>query len=192
MQGIIANLKRHIGLTGEEEAAYLAMTRTRSIFRKHLLLQEGDVGDCQWYVQRGCLYGYELNEKGEEHIIKFAVEDQWIADMHSFLTGMPSRLNIQAAEDSIVVEIRRPGLEGLYRAIPQLERFGRVHMENAFVAMQDRLLAAISKTAEERYLDFVRQSPELDRRLPQYMIASYLGITPEFLSKIRKKASFLK
>ncbi|HVI47265.1 MAG TPA: Crp/Fnr family transcriptional regulator [Chitinophaga sp.] len=189
MQPIIAHLKRYIPLSGEEEAIFLGAVRTRRIRKKQLLLPEGDVCRQQWYVQSGCLYGYDLNEKGGMHIIKFAVEDQWIGDMHSFLCETPSLMNIEAAEASVVIEISKPSLDELYTKIPQLERFGRLNMESAFIAMQNRMLAAISQTAEERYAAFAQQFPELDQRLPQYMIASYLGITAEFLSKIRKKLS---
>lgn len=184
---IIENIRQYINLSSSEADRVLACARLRKLRRKQILLQEGDVGHARWYVQTGCLYGYDLNDNGEVHVIKFAVENTWISDMHSFLTGQPSRLNIETVEASEVWEVNKSAWDQLYLAIPQLERYGRILMETAFVAMQDRVLAGISQTAEARYVAFAESSPLLNEHLPQYLIASYLGITPEFLSKIKKK-----
>jgi CRP-like cAMP-binding protein len=139
------------------------------------------------FVTRGCLRAYYVNDKGEEHIAQFAVEDWWIGDMYSFLTDTPSTLSIEALEECELLQIDRPGLEDLYVKLPKMERFFRIIIQNAFIAAQKRVISSMSKTADERYLDFIKKYPNIEQRIPQYQVAAYLGVTPEFLSRIRKK-----
>jgi CRP-like cAMP-binding protein len=151
------------------------------------LLQQGEVSRSETFVTEGCLRAYYVNDKGEEHIAQFAVEDWWIGDLYSFLTNTPSTLHIEALEACELLQIDRPGLEDLYLKVPKLERFFRIIIQNAFIASQNRVLSSMSKTADERYQDFIRKYPNIEQRVSQYQVAAYLGVTPEFLSRIRKK-----
>lgn len=169
-----------------ELQALEARISQKKVRRRQYLLQEGDV--CRYYdfVVEGCLRMYRLDEKGTEHVLQFAVEDGWIGDIGSFHTEQPSRLFIDALEASTVLRISKQDLIYLYVHHPKFDRYFRVLVENAFVKMQGRVLQNISSTAEERYLSFLAHYPNLSNRIPQIQIASFIGVTPEFLSKIRK------
>lgn len=184
-----AGLSRHIQLTDEEKELLWQAVTLRKYRKRQYVLQTGDVCRHENFVVSGCLRAYYIDDAGTEHIIMFAVEDWWTSDLLSFLTQTPAQLNIDALEDSEVLQIERSALEALYHKIPKLERFFRIIMQNAFIAQQQRILFNISKTAKERYLYFIEKYPKLEQRLPQHQIAAYLGITPEFLSQIRKQLS---
>jgi CRP-like cAMP-binding protein len=184
---LIKHLSRHISLTDEEVILLTTAFKPRHLKKKAFLLHQGEVSRQETFVTRGCLRAFYVNEKGEEHIAQFAVEDWWIGDMYSFLTATPSTLHIEALEDCELLQIDRQGLEDLYLKLPKMERFFRIIIQNAFIASQRRVLSAMSQTADERYLDFIRKYPNIEQRVSQYQIASYLGVTPEFLSRIRKK-----
>lgn len=184
---LFKNFSRHIALSPDEQAVVQAALRLRSLARKEMLLQEGETARFENFVLEGCLKAYTLDENGFEHILHFCPEDWWISDLHSFLTGTPATLFIEAIEPSVVVQIEKERLEELYRQVPKLERFFRIMLQNAFVALQQRILTNIGLTADDRYAAFLKKYPGLEQRLPQYLVASYLGITPEFLSKIRAK-----
>jgi CRP-like cAMP-binding protein len=158
----------------------------RRVKRRQFILQEGF--PCQHYsfVVSGCLRLYGVDPKGTEHNLQFAAENEWIADIGSFHSGKPSQLFIEVIEPSVVLQIEKQDLYFLYTNIPRLDRIFKVIIENKFVELQNRVLQTISSTAQERYLSFLEQYPNLAGRLPNTQIASYLGITPEFLSKIRK------
>lgn len=184
-----AGLSRHIQLTDEEKELLWQYVTLRKYRKRQYVLQAGDVCRHENFVVSGCLRAYYVDDAGTEHIIMFAVEDWWTSDLLSFLTQTPAQLNIDALEDAEVLQIERSALEALYHKIPKLERFFRIMMQNAFIAQQQRILFNISKTAKERYLYFIEKYPKLEQRLPQHQIAAYLGITPEFLSQIRKQLS---
>ncbi|KAB2918206.1 MAG: Crp/Fnr family transcriptional regulator [Bacteroidetes bacterium] len=184
-----AGLSRHIQLTDEEKELLWQAVTLRKYRKRQYVLQAGDVCRYENFVVSGCLRAYYIDDAGTEHIIMFAVEDWWTSDLLSFLTQTPSKLNIDALEDSEVLQIEHSALEALYLKIPKLERFFRIMMQNAYIAQQQRILFNISKTAKERYLYFIEKYPKLEQRLPQHQIAAYLGITPEFLSQIRKQLS---
>lgn len=153
--------------------------------RKQYVLQEGDICRFFSFVVRGCLRSYAIDEKGNTHILQFATENWWITDMGSFYEKKESKLNIDALEDTMVLQISFDNLTGLYNHAPKFNRIFRVLIENSHVALQKRLMQTISSSAEERYLSFLETYPHLSNRLPQTQIAAYLGITPEFLSRIR-------
>jgi CRP-like cAMP-binding protein len=163
--------------------------KARTFRKRQYVLQAGDVCESEYYVFKGCLRAYLVNEKGEEHIVQFAVEDWWVGDMYSFLTETPAKLNIETVEESTLLLIAKKDMEELYREIPKLERFFRILVQNAFIALQERVLDAMSKNVEQRYIEFHRKYPQIEQRVPQHMIASFLGATPEFLSRIRKNLS---
>jgi CRP-like cAMP-binding protein len=128
-----------------------------------------------------------VDEKGEEHVIEFAVDDWWASDLHSFLTGEPATFNIDALEDSRLLLLDRDSRESLLKAVPKMERFFRLLQEAHYVATHRRISETLSKTADERYLSFLNMHADLARRIPQKHIASYLGITPQSLSRVRKE-----
>lgn len=156
------------------------------LFRKRqFVLQEGDVCTQFNFIVRGCLRMYKIDEKGNTHILQFASENNWINDLGSFHGLRPSSLNIDAIEDTVVLQISRHDLISLYLDSPKFDRIFRVLIENAYVRLQERLLQTISSTAEERYQTFLELYPHLTKRLSQVQIAAFLGITPEFLSRLR-------
>ena len=183
---ILRNVSRHVALNGEEEQYFRSILKIRTLRKRQYLLQAGDVCHFETFVNRGCLRAFTTNNKGEEHTAMFAIEDWWISDLFSFLTGTPASQHIEALEETEVTMIEKNDLENLYLKVPKFDRFMRIILQNAFVANQQRVLASISQTAEEKYLNFIKKYPAMEQRIPQHQIASYLGITPETISRIRK------
>jgi CRP-like cAMP-binding protein len=132
---------------------------------------------------------YFIDSKGQEHIVQFAIEGWWISDLQSFILQAPATFNVQAIEDCELLELSYESLETLYERVPKMERYFRVITQRAFVSFQQRIVQNISMTAEERYLAFRSKYPKIELRIPQRLIASYLGISAEFLSKIKARLS---
>lgn len=187
LQPLLSYLSQYIVLSPEEEALFVSKIRIRKYLKGQFVLQQGDVCTHESFVLSGCLKQYHTDGSGHEHIVMFAIEDWWAGDLGSFITQSPSSFNLQCLENCLLAQLSSTDLEALYQAIPQLERFFRIIIQKAYIASQHRIVNNFSKTAKERYLQFRRQYPKIDQRVPQYMIASYLGITPEFLSKIRSQ-----
>lgn len=141
------------------------------------------------FVNDGCLREYTVDHKGEEHVIQFAIKDWWISDLTSFLSGSPSTHNIDALQDADILILEREARDNMLEAVPKMERFFRLLMESNYVAARRRITYSLSASAEERYLAFIKIYPELVEQVPQHHIASYLGITPQSLSRIRKELS---
>jgi len=184
---LLQNISKYIQLTQEERDYFTSAIQIKRLRKKQYLVQEGDVCRYESFVNKGCLRTYHVDEKGQEHIAQFAIEGWWISDMYSFLTVTPARFNVDALEDSELLCLDKPSVEELYIQVPKSERFFRIILQNAFIAHQQRIIANMSKTAEERYLDFINHYPKVEQRVPQHQIASYLGITPESLSRIRRQ-----
>ena len=182
---IIGNLTRCTSLPFEQQQRFLAALEVKQVPKKLQLLRAGDVCDIEAYVNKGCMRSYFLDEQGHEVTLQFATEDWWVSDIVSFSEGTPSRMFIEALEDSELLCIHRERKEQLYRDIPGLERVFRMMLQRNLGALQDRLFATMALPAEDRYTAFLKRFPGLPNRVPQHMIASYLGITPEFLSKLR-------
>ncbi len=178
-----------IPLNKEEKELVRAKFHPRLFRKRQYVLQEGNVCTHFYFVVRGCLRMYKIDEKGGTHILQFAAENYWINDLGSFHGVKPSTLNIDALEDTVVLQISRDDLISLYIDAPKFNRIFRVLIENSFVRLQERLLQNISSTAEERYQSFLEVYPHLVNRLSQVQIASFLGITPEFLSRLRNRLS---
>lgn len=176
-----------IPLTQEERDLVTAKFRLRLFRKKQYVLQAGDHCTQFNFVLRGCLRMYKVDEQGNTHVLQFASENNWINDLGSFHQFKPSSLDIDALEDTVVLQISYNELISLYQAAPKFDRIFRVIIENGFIRLQERLLQNISVTAEERYLSFQELYPHLVNRLSQVQIASFLGITPEFLSRLRSK-----
>jgi CRP/FNR family transcriptional regulator len=161
----------------------------KKLRKKQYLLQEGDVWKYDAFISSGCLRTYSIDEKGNEHIIGFSIENWWTGDRESILSGEPSRFNIDAIEDSELVLFTHSNFELLCHEIPEFNHMVNTILQRSFVAAQNRIQAALSYTAEEKYLNFVKKYPGFAMRIPQSMIASYLGMTPETLSRIRTQTA---
>jgi CRP-like cAMP-binding protein len=184
---ILKNISRFITLTTEEERYFISLLKIKKLKKKQYLLQEGNINRYQYFVNKGCLRTYTIDERGLEHIIQFAIEDWWTGDMYSFLTQTPARYTIEALEDSEVVCLDKASMEELYLKVPKFEKFFRQLLQNAFISLQERIISNLSKPADERYCTFIEKYPKMEQRLPLKQIASYLGITPESLSRIRSQ-----
>jgi CRP-like cAMP-binding protein len=160
---------------------------SRKLRRRQYLLQEGDVCRYQAFVEKGILRSYSIDDKGSEHILQFATEGWWIADLSSFLTDEPSVFNMEALEDVELLLIDKPSWNLSMQKIPKLEHYFRILIQNHLIATQKRLMQSLSETAEEKYLRFAKTYPSCVQRVPQHMIASYLGVTRETLSRMRKQ-----
>jgi CRP-like cAMP-binding protein len=183
---IIKNLQRHISPTNEEIQIFLSLVTPKTVKRKEFLLREGDVARNQFFVVSGCLRTYTIDAHGKEHILMFAPEDWWCSgDLYSFLSGQPSMNNIDALEETSVLQISKDNLEILYQQTPKFERFFRILFQNGFVFHQNRINTNLSQPAEGRYDLFTQAYPRLESRIPQKYIASYIGITPEFFSQMK-------
>lgn len=174
-------------LNKKEKELVCQKFKSRLFRKKQYVLQEGEICMQFYFVVKGCLRMYKIDDKGDTHILQFASENYWIIDLGSFHGLKPSALNIDANEDTVVLQISRDDLISLYTEAPKFDRIFRVLIENSFVRLQERLLQNISSTAEERYEAFLHTYAHLVNRLSQVQIASFLGITPEFLSRLRNR-----
>ena len=184
---LIDYFDRLLPLDNEEKSIVAAVFKERRIKRRQFILQEGDVCNLNTFVVEGCFRMYMVDGSGKEHNLQFAVENWWIGDIGSFHSESPSRLNIEAIENSVILQIKKADQLRLFVEYPTFNRIFRVLTENALVSSQTRVLQNISSTAEERYLDFLQRYPYFFNRISNVQISSYLGVTPEFLSTIRKK-----
>ncbi|MBP0905752.1 Crp/Fnr family transcriptional regulator [Mariniflexile gromovii] len=184
---LLKYINNYIDLTDDE----IAFLKSKLIIRKYLkgqyIVQQGDICKYECFVLKGCTKTFYVDKEGQEHILMFSIEDWWTSDMGSFITQTPADFNVQCLENSELVMFSYDIIEDLYREIPKLERFFRQIIERAFVASQKRIVRSFSLSAKEQYLYFRDQYPLIEQRIPQYMIASYLGITKEFLSKIKSQ-----
>lgn len=181
---LLKNIATHISLTNEEEAYFVSFLQHRKIRKKHFLYQEGDISKFQAFVAEGCLRSYSIDKNGFEHVLQFAPPGWWIGDIQSIITQEPGTLYIDAVEDSEVLLLFKKDLEKIYTTVPKLERFFRILAENALATYQHRLIGNLSLSAKERYENFCRLYPSLIQCLPQKQVAAYIGVTPEFLSKM--------
>mgnify|MGYP003637537783 FL=1 len=183
---LIAHFKKSIILTDDEVEVVSEYFTLVKLKKKEILLFVGDHSSHMRFISEGCLRSYYVDGDAKEHIIQFGIEDWWINNLYSYLTNTPSKQFIQAIESSVVLQIHKDKLNELFNSVPAIERFFRFKFEKAYVSLQERTINTMSKTAEERYIEFRTKYRDIEQRVPQYMVASYLGITPEFLSSLRK------
>lgn len=186
---LIEHFGHYIPLREAEKNELRQRVVERKVKRRQFILQENDACKHYSFVVSGCFKMYGIDYNGGEHIIQFAAENEWIADISSFHSGKESRLYIEALEPSVILQIDQTNLIYLYHNYHKFDRIFRVLIENKYTELQNRVMQNISSTAEERYFTFLEQYPKLASRLPNTQIASYIGITPEFLSKIRRMSS---
>jgi CRP-like cAMP-binding protein len=184
---ILQHIARYIQLDKTEAALFVSLLQHKIIPRKEFLLRQGDICKTENFMIRGCLRVYTVDDNGVEHIVMFGVEDWWVGDLYSFLTQSPASYFIDALEETEVLQISKPNLDTLYERVPKFERFFRILFQNAFIAQQNRINQNLAFTAEQRYLEFIIKYPQLEQRIPQKQVAAYLGITPVFLSMLRRK-----
>jgi CRP-like cAMP-binding protein len=184
---LITNISKHISLTAEEIEFFTSLLKSRSLANGEFLLREGDICKYESFVTKGCLKTYYLDENGFEHIIDFSIEEWWADDLYSLLTQTASKSNIKAIENTDILQIGKNDLELLYQKIPKFERFFRVLFQNAYITQREQINLALSASAQERYLLFLKKKPYAEKRFSQKDIASYLGVTPQFLSTLKKK-----
>ena len=184
---LFENIARFVELTASEKDYIASKLKIKKLRKRQYFLQQGDVCKWQAFVFNGCLRMYEIDDKGIEHVIQFSPEDWWISDIYSFFTAEPSKVNIEAMEDSELFIFDKETLEDIYKHVPKMERYFRLLMQNSLIALTRRVSQTLSKTASERYLDFIQRYPKIEQRVPNHQIASFLGIKPESLSRIRKQ-----
>ena len=183
-QLILDNVCRHIQLSESEKNIFLDLLEPRVVKRKELLLREGEICRYSTFVTKGCLRGFTMDKNGAEHILSFAPPGWWIADMFSLLGRKPAIQRIEALEDTDILQLSKTDQDKLYVEVPKFERFFRILTENSLVANQQRIIDSMSLTAEERYLLFCNRYPTLIDQLPHKQIAAYIGVTPEFFSRM--------
>ncbi|WP_114937046.1 Crp/Fnr family transcriptional regulator [Mucilaginibacter endophyticus] len=179
---------RSVNLTTEETALFNEILEYRKVPKKTRLLQAGDICNFEAYVNKGCIREYVIDENGAEVTLQFAVEDWWVSDLASFQDQSLAHMNIETLEDCELLILTRDSKERLLTEVPKLERMFRLMLQRHLTVVQKRLFKTISTTAMEKYLEFINRYPNIPQRVPQHYIASYLGISPEFLSKLRTRS----
>jgi len=181
---LLQNIAKHIQLSADEEKYFLSLWQTKKLRRKQFLQQEGEVTKNVVFVVSGLLRMYSIDKNGFEHILQFAPPGWWIGDIKSYLSQQPGNLYVDTLEDCEILLMEKDQLDQLYRNVPSFERFFRILAENSLATYQQRLIDILSLPAIERYNNFCRLYPSLIECLPQKQVASYIGVTPEFLSKM--------
>ena len=191
-EALFQKFDEKIKLTEEEKQLCKSFFTPKKVRKRQYILQEGDVCKSVAFVEKGMLRSYTVDDKGNEHIMQFAFEGWWISDHFSFLTGEPAIYNIDALEDSELLLLSKQAEEQLMERVPKFERYFRILLQNNLIATQRRLIGSLSQSAEERYNQLINGCPNIPQRVPQHMMASFLGITPETLSRIRKQVASSK
>jgi len=186
---LFKSIREKVALTPTKMELCKTFFIPKKLRKKQSLLQEGDVCIYNAFVEKGILRSFSIDEKGNEHIVQFAIEGWWITDLASFLTNSNSIHTIEALEDSELLLLTTEARDALMNQIPMFERYQRVLLQNAYIANQARINSALTETAEDKYLNLGKAYPGIVKRVPQHMLASYLGLTPETLSTVRKQIS---
>jgi len=185
---ILQNVANHISLTKQEAEIFLSFLKPVTIRKKEFLEKSGTVCRHSAFVAKGCLKGFTVDKNAVEHVLSFAPQNWWIADMYSLISQKPGVLSIQAIDDAELLLLSKSDQELIYERLPQFERFFRILTENSLVANQQRLLDNLSLTAEERYENFGKKFPGLLQTVPLKDLASYIGVTPAFFSRMRNQS----
>src|ERR1700741_1943100 len=186
-ESIDAYVTKCISLTADEIGYFHSLLTLKKVKKKTFLLQAGDVCDFEAFIIKGCIRVFYIDDKGDEVILHFAIENWWLGDIASAMHQKETQLFMEALEDTEILVIKTEDKEKLYQKVPKFERMFRLMIQSTHASMMNRLISTMSKPAEERYLEFIKKYPTIPQRVPQHYIASYLGISPEFLSKVRAK-----
>ena len=187
MAQILDNINKIVTLTPEEALLFLSKTEVKTYKAKTIIVNAGEISQYSYFVNSGLLRSFNINDNIVEHVLSFACEGWWIGDMYSLLSQKPGNLFIEVLEDAQVVLLSKENQEILYQQIPKLERFFRILTENSLIAHQERLMDNLSLSAEERFEKFCKRYPTVIQRVPQKQITSYIGVTPEFFSKMKSR-----
>lgn len=184
---ILTHIRRHI-LPGDAEITiFLDLLQPVQVGRRDVLLREGQACRYLYFIEEGALRAFFAGPRGKEHTIMFAVSDWWITDMYCYLNQLPAMVSIEALQDTQLLQLERSRFDTLLQEAPVFEKFFRILMQNAYTREQLRVIQSLSLPAEDRYENFLNKYPHIAALLTQKQIASYLGVTPEFLSVVRKK-----
>lgn len=181
------HLQKHISVSDKEMDRFCQFFEEKSLKKKDFLLKQGGICQYETFVTSGLLRMFHINEKGEEQTLQFGVEDWWFTDLDSFFNQVPSRLNIQALENSSVLVLSFENRQLATQQLPFIQELNWTMLRKSYNALQHRMIDNLSKTADERYLDYVKKYPHIVKRLSNIHIASYLGVSPESLSRIKNK-----
>jgi CRP-like cAMP-binding protein len=181
------HVAKHIQLTQDEEKYFVSLLRCAKVRKKQFIVQPEFTCKHRSYVVKGALRAYLIDDKARDYTIQFAIEDWWISDYSSYIYQEPATLFVEALEDTVLIQIDYHSEQLLLETIPKFEKYLRIITQRSFAFLQKRMLSNLSKSAEERYEEFLKKYPSIVSRVPQYALASYLGFSTEFLSKIRSK-----
>ncbi|WP_064965470.1 Crp/Fnr family transcriptional regulator [Tenacibaculum ovolyticum] len=184
---LIEYIKRYVDISETEINLFKSYLKPRILKKKEFLLNEGQICKSRYFITKGCVRLYYISNKGNEQIIHFGIDNWWITDYESLINKTPSNLYIQATEHTTLFELTQDKFDELCLKLPQTEQLFRKIMEKSYIASQKRIEYMFSLTGEELFNDFITANPDFTKRVPQYMIASYLGMSPEFVSKIKRK-----
>jgi len=184
---VIDYVSRYVELTDDEINHFKSFLKITRVKKRQFIVQPGFVCKCKSYVVKGAFRGYLVDNEGKEHTLAFAIEDWWISDYSSLIYQEPATMFVEALEDSILIQIDYEDEQTFLKEIPKLEKFERIITQRSLAFQQKRLLSNFTKTAEERYDEFMLKYSSIANRVPQYALASYLGFSTEYLSKIRNR-----
>ncbi len=185
---LIKSLGKYVTISDDEAAIVESLFTFKKFRKRQYILQEGEITRYETFILKGVTRTYEVDEKGQEHVVQFGMEDWWVGDLYSFLTEIPTGYHIDCIEDTEVLQITKVNLEILYQQVPKMERHFRILVQNAFIASTRRVVDTLAKSASERYKVFTNKYPQIEQRVSNHQIACYLGITPQSLSRIRSQA----
>lgn len=186
---ILTNIRRYVDFSEEEAGRLLAITKKTRFKKRQFLDQPGYTSNFRNYILQGAFRSYFIDEDGKDHTVQIAIEDWFVSDFYSYINRTPATLYVEALEDAVLLQMSYEDIEGLCKEVHGLSEYFRITTEKAFAFSRMRALSNLSKSAEERYLEFNEMYPGIVQRVPQKIVASYLGMSPEFLSKIRSNLS---
>lgn len=184
---LIQYIRSRVNLTPEEEAFILERFTLRLIKKKHFFIQSGDLLFEQAFIVQGTMRVYYLDIKSQEHVLYFGFQDWWVGDLASIQAQTPSQLNVQALEDTWILSFTQSGIEEIFQFVPSMERMFRIMAQRTLAVLQKRFFLTVSASAEERYLELIKRHPNIEQLVAQHQIASYLGILPESLSRMKRQ-----
>ncbi len=181
------HVAKYIHLTEDEEKYFVSLLRIVNVRKKQFIVQPEFTCKHRTYVVKGAMRAYLIDDRGHDHTIQFAIEDWWISDFSSYINQEPATLFVEALEGTEIIQIEYSSESLLLERIPKFEKYLRIITQRSFAFLQKRMLSNLSKSAEQRYEEFLERYPSIVNRVPQYALASYLGFSTEFLSKIRNR-----
>lgn len=185
----IKHIQQDVNLIATDIDKITSILIFKELKKKDFLIEPGAISQTMNFIALGCMRSFYLDENAQEHTLQLGIENWWVNDLYSYLSQKKSRMYVQALENTILVQLPRQDLEKLYVEVPEISNFFRKKIQGAYVAVQERVIDSMSDDAYERYDNFRKTYRDIEQRVPQYIIASYLGVTPEFLSYLRKKHS---